>query len=70
MKIDLSLTKLDLFSFKNTDINSYVLILKEVNIKGFLNIECQSLFYIINSNRNELDDKMEMPCPKSPEYKY
>ena len=70
MKMDLSLPKLDLVSLKHTDINGYVLLLPEVNIRGFLKIESRSLFYIINSNRNELDDKMEMPCPKSPEYKY
>ena len=50
MKMDLSLTKLDLFSLKNTDINCYVSMLTEVNIKGSLDIEGQLLFYIIDSN--------------------
>ena len=70
MKMDLSLTKLDLSSFKYIDINSYLLLLPEANIKGFINIECQSLFYVIDSNWNELDDNMIMETPKSQECKY
>ena len=70
MIMDLSLTKFDLVSLKETDILCYLLLLPEVNINGFHNIECHSLFYVIDSNWHELDDQMKMRRPMSPGCKY
>ena len=70
MKMDLSLTKFDLVSINESEINCYLLLLPEVNINGFHNIECISFFYVIDSNWNELDDEMNMKKPMSPGCKY
>ena len=70
MIMDLSLTKFDLVSLKVGDILCYLFLLPQVNINGFHNIECHSLFYVIDSNWQELDDQMKMRRPMSPGCKY
>ena len=68
--MDLSLTKFDLVSINESEIDCYLLLLPEVNINSFHNIECISFYYVIDSNWNELDDKMNMKKPMSPGCKY
>ena len=70
MKIDLSMTKLDLILFNEDDIHNYMLVLPELSIFGYIHIECKSLYYVIDSNQNEMDVNMKMETPKSPGYKY
>ena len=66
MKIDLSMTKLDLILFNEDDIHNHMLVLPELSIFGYIHIECKSLYYVIDSDWNELDDNMNMETPKSP----
>ena len=70
MKIDLSMIKLDLILFNEDDIHNYMLVLPELSIFGYIHIECKSLYYVIDSDWNELDDNMNMETPKSPGCKY
>ena len=62
INMDLSLTKFDLVSINKSEINCYRLLLPEVNIHGFHNIECISFIYVI--------DSMKMKKPMSPGCKY
>ena len=68
--MDLTLTKYDLMPLLKSDIVAYLLLLPEVNMDGFLNNETNSLYYIINSEWQELDDKLQMRRPLSPGCKY
>lgn len=64
------MTKFDLISFQQTDIDSYIMVLPELSISGYVNIELNSLFYNIISACNELNDKVKLTTPKSPGCKY
>ena len=70
LNIDLSMTKFDLISFQQTDVESYIMVLPELSISGYINIERKSLYYVIDSAWNELNDEMKMTAPKSPACKY
>ena len=70
MKMDISMSQFDLILFQHTDIANYIMVLPELSIRGYLNIERKSLYYIIDSAWNELNEKMEMTTPKSPGCKY
>ena len=70
MKMDLSMSKKDLASFKADDIDSFLLLLPQVTLKGFINVESMSLYYVIDSNWNELDEELNLSKPKSPGSKY
>ena len=68
--MDLSMTKFDLVSFQQTDVESYIMVLPELSISGYVNIERKSLCYIIDSAWNELSDELKMTTPNSPGCKY
>ena len=70
MKIDLSMTNLDLILFNEDDIHNYMLVLPELSIFGYMHIECKLLYYVIDSDYNEMDNNMNMETPKSPGCKY
>ena len=63
-------TGFDLVNFKKTDITNYMMLLPQLNIDGYINIKKSSLYYIIDSKWNELNEKMEFTSPKSPGCKY
>ena len=48
MKMDLSMSKKDLASFKADDIDSFLLLLPQVTLKGFINVESMSYYYVID----------------------
>ena len=60
MKLDLSMTKLDLISFNQDDMHNHMMVLSELSIFGYIKIECRSLHYVIDSNCNKIDDNMKM----------
>ena len=59
-------TVFDLVNFKKTDMTNYMMLLPKLNIDGYINIKKGSLYYIIDSKWNELNDKMEFIPPKPP----
>ena len=70
MNMNVSKTQYDLTALKRSDINCYMLALPKAEINGFINEECNSLYYIIDSNWNELSEKMELISPRSPGCRY
>ena len=64
------MTELDLMSFNQDKTQSYMMVLPKLNIFGYIPIEFKSLYYVIDSDWNEMDDNMKMETPKSPECKY
>ena len=70
MKIDVSMKKVDLIPFNISEIKSYIMVLLELSIYGYINIECKSCYYVIDSNWSEMGDKMQMKILQTPEGKY
>ena len=70
MKMDVSKTQYDLIGLKRSDIYCYILALAKADANGFINVECNSLYYIIDSNWNELSEEMDFISPRSPGCKY
>ena len=70
LNMDLTITKFDLISFQKTDIERYIIVLPELSIKGYLNIQRKSLYYVIDSAWDELNEEMKMTVTKSPGCKY
>ena len=66
MQIDLSMIELDLISFNQDEIHNYMMVLPELSIFGYIYIRCKSVYYVIDSNWNEIYDNMKMKTPKSP----
>ena len=64
------MTKLDLISFNQDEIQSYIMVLPGLSIFGYIYIEYKSVYYLIDSNWNEIDDNMKMQTPNSPGCKY
>lgn len=62
-KIDLSITKLDLILFNEDEIHNHMMILSELSIFGYIDVEYKSLYYVIDSNWNGMDDNMKMETP-------
>ena len=54
--LDLSLTDLDLLNLDGSNISNYLLLLPELCIDGYINLESNSSYYIINSEWNEVDN--------------
>lgn len=70
MNMNVSNTQYDLTTLKRSDLSCYMLALPKAEINGFINVECNSLYYIIDSNWNELSEKMELISPRSPGCRY
>ena len=70
MNMNVSNTQYDLTTLKRSDLSCYMLALPEAEINGFINVECNSLYYIIDSNWGELSEKMELISSMSPGYRY
>ena len=70
MIIDVSKTQYDLIGLTRSDISCYILALPKADVNGFINVECNALYYIIDSNWNELSEEMDFISPRSPGCKY
>ena len=55
--MNVSKTQYDSTALNRYDISSYMLALPKAEISGFTNVECNSLYYIIDSNWDELSEK-------------
>ena len=66
IKMNVSTTNNDLATLKRSDIYCYILALPKADMNGFINVECNSLYYVIDSNWNELSEEMEFISPRSP----
>ena len=62
---DLSLTDLELLPFEEDAIDNYLLLLPELGKDGYINVEQNASYYMIDSEWNELNEKKNIP-PKSP----
>ena len=68
--IYMTLTNNDLIGFGETNITNYVLLLPELEKAGYTNTEESSMYYIIESEWNELKHDMKFRHPTSPVYQY
>ena len=66
IEINASDTDNDLATLKRSDIDCYMLALLKVDINGCINVECSSLYYVIDSNCNKLSEEMGFISPRSP----
>ena len=66
ISIDMSLTDNDILSvFDASSIDNFVLLLPELGGYGYKNDSKLSLYYIIDSDWNELNKDMQMISPKT-----
>ena len=68
--IDMILTNNDLIEFAEKYITTQLLLLPELGKAGYINIEEYSMYYIIDSEWNELNHVMQSRCPTSLKYQY
>ena len=67
----MSLTENDILSvFDVSSIDNFVLLLPELGGYGYTNDNKISLYYIIDSDWNELNNNMQMISPKTPNCSY
>ena len=65
MKMNVSNTNNDLAPLKRSDVDCHMLALPKTDIIGYINVECNFLYYVIESNWNEFSEKMEFNSPRS-----
>ena len=70
VNLDLSLTDLDLIPFHEDNIINYLLLLPELGKDGYINVEQNASYYVIDSEWNELGKCNNLYPPKSPECTY
>ena len=71
ISIDMSLTDNDILRvFDASSIGNFVLLLPELGGYGYINDSKLSLYYIIDSDWNELNEDMQMISPKTPNCSY
>ena len=70
MKIDVSMTKVYLIAFNIGGIQRYMVVLLELSTYGYKSIDCKLVYYVIDSDWIEMDDKMKMRTHISPGCKY
>ena len=68
-KLDLSLTDFDLLPFEDKMITNYLLLLPELSKIGYINVQKNASYYVIDSEWNELDKSNSFMPPKSTECK-
>ena len=64
--LDLSVTDLELLPFKEDTIKNYLLLLPELGKDGYISIEKNASYHIIDSEWNELNDSNTFMPPKTP----
>ena len=70
VEINLSMTDTELQPFDENCISNYLLLLPELDKDGYINLEGNGSYYIIDSDWNELDCHILLSPPKSPNCKY
>ena len=70
INFDLSLTEFDLLPFEDKMITNYLLLLPELSKIGYIHVQKNASYYIIDSEWNELDKSNSFIPPKSPECNY
>ena len=70
MKMNVSDANSDLVTLNRSNIDCYMLALPKTDVNGFLNVECNYLYYVIGSNWNELSEEMGFISPRSPGFRY
>jgi len=70
VEIDSSMTDTELQPFDENCISNYLLLLPELDKDGYINLEGNGSYYIIDSDWNELDCHILLSPPKSPNCKY
>ena len=68
--LDLSLTSLYVLNLDESYISNYLPLLPELCKDGYINVESNSSYYIIDSDWIEVDNMNNLCIPKSPECKY
>ena len=66
MLLNLSINDLELLPFKEDTIKNYLLLLPELGKDGYISIEKNASYYIIDSEWNELNDSNNFMPPKTP----
>ena len=70
VEINLALTDSELQPFDESFISNYLLLLPELDKEGYINLQGNGSYYIIDSDWNELDSHVLLSPPKSPKCKY
>ena len=70
INFDMSLTDFDLLPFDDTMITNYLLLLPELSKIGYIHLQTNASYYVIDSEWNELDKSNIFVPPKSPDCKY
>ena len=68
--MNVSESKYDLTVLKISEIDCYMLPIPKADINVIINVECNFLYYIIDSNQKELSGEMEFISPRSPGCRY
>ena len=70
VNMNLAATDSQLQPFDEGFISNYLLLLPELDKEGYINLQGNGSYYIIDSDWNELDSHILLSPPKSPNCKY